>query len=112
MLAPAVPDDVRHAIDGDDDGREAEREQEHEMELSLRPHGAAEDDGDGKDDQGQVRHDIADGHGQELRIPLAAPAPGVRKHLPVVGEGLAFGQAAYHDGDEGGEKEASEVDEG
>lgn len=112
LLAPAVPDDVRHAIDGDDDGGEAEREQEHELELELRPHGAAEDDGDGEEDQGQVRHDIADGHGQELRIPLATPSPWIRKHLPVVGEGLAFGQAANHDGGKGGDKEATEKDKG
>jgi hypothetical protein len=101
-----------HPINGDDDRGEAEGEEQHELELALRGHGAAEDNGDREQNQRQVCHDIADGHCQELHIPLAASAPWVRQCLPVVREGLAFDQVAYHNGDECCDKESANEHEG
>ena len=105
-------DDLRDAVDGDGDDDEAEGEEEHELDLALGRHLAAEDDGDGDEDEEQVRDDVADGHGQELRVPLATLAAGVGEDLPVVGEGSALGQVADDDGDESSDQGGADDEQG
>lgn len=112
LLAALGADDLRDAVDGDSDHNKTETEEEDQLNLALGRHLAAEDDRDGDEDEEQVRDDVADGHGEELRVPLAALAAGVGEDLPVVGEGLALGEVADDDGDEGSDEGGADDEQG
>lgn len=61
-----------------------------------------EDDGDGEDDEEEVRGHVGDAHGDELHEGLPALGAGVGDDLPVVRYGVAFGEVGDEDSDEGG----------
>jgi hypothetical protein len=103
---------VRNSVDGDCHNGQAERKEEEELELSAELHVALDNDGDGKDDEHQVGEDVAGGHCDELDIALATLTTRVRQDLPVVSEGVAFGEIANNDGNEGETQGASDGDEG
>lgn len=112
LLAAALLDDVGNAVEGNTDDAKAEGEEEGELDLVLDRHAAAQDDGDGEEDEEQVGEDVARGRGDELGVALAAAGAGVREDLPVVGKGTAFGQVAYDDGGKGEEEEPADDDKG
>lgn len=90
-----------NSVDGDCHNGQAERKQDEELELPAKLHVALDNDGDGEDDEHQVGEDVAGGHCDELDIALATLTTRVRQDLPVVSEGVAFGEIANDDGDEG-----------
>lgn len=104
LLAAVAADDVGDAVERDAHNGEAEGEEEHELDLALDLHVAAQEDGDGEDDEHEVGEDVAGGHGDELDVALAALAAGIGEDLPVVVEGPALDEVADDDGDEGGEQ--------
>lgn len=103
---------MRNSVDGDCHNGQAERKQDEELELPAKLHVALDNDGDGEDDEHQVGEDVAGGHCDELDIALATLTTRVRQDLPVVSEGVAFGEIADDDGDEGEAEGASDGDEG
>lgn len=72
----------------------------------------ADDHGDGEENEEEVGDDVADGHGDELGVALAALTSRVRKDLPVHVEGPAFDEVGDDDGDEGGDEGDPNEDEG
>lgn len=80
------------------------------MSLALQAHAAADNDWNGKDNEEEVREDVANGHGYKLCVALSTLAAWVGCDLPVVGEGLAFGKIRDDDRYEG--RDENEADDG
>ena len=108
MLASVLAKDVRYPVQCHAHDAEAQREQEQELDLSFQSHVATQDDGDGKDDEQQVRHDVANCHGQHLDEALPALAAGIGEYLIVVVERPAFSEVGNQDRGEGGAQSASD----
>lgn len=60
---------------------------------------------DREDDEGNIRKDVQDTGGEELRVALSALRAWIRNNLPVVREGLAGSQITNYCSDEGDSKE-------
>lgn len=104
--------DVRYAVEGDADDGQAQREEQDELYFSADRHGAADNDGNGKDDEEQVGKNVARGHGDELHVALTALSAWIGQDLPIVVERLAFGEVTDDDGNKGEEEGPAEGDEG
>lgn len=74
------------------------------MELPLEGHARERDDGDRKDDEHDIRDNVGNAHGHELSVTLSTMWSWVGDNLPVVGEGVAFGEGGDDDADEGEEE--------
>lgn len=101
LLSAVDLHDVHNSVDGNCHNGQAEGKEDEELELPAKLHMALDNDGDGKDDEHQVGEDVADGHGDELDIALSALTTRVRQDLPVMSEGVAFGDIANDNGEEG-----------
>ena len=77
-------------------------EQHAQQRLAPRRQPAAHHDRHGEHDEQQVREDVADRDGEQLRVALPAARARVGRDLPVVGKGLALGEVGDEDGEEGG----------
>ena len=109
LLTTVLPDDVGHSVEGGDDDGEVKGEEENELDLALERHRAAQDDGDREDDEEDVGEDVARGESKELGETLTALGAWVGEDLPVVVEGLAFGEVADDDGYESQDDGAPDV---
>lgn len=103
-------DNVRDAVDGDADDAKGEGEEQDQLELAGQAHLGADNHRDGEENEEKVGNDIADGHGEELDVALAALTSRVRKNSRVHAEGPAFDDVGDDDGDEGGDE--GDFDEG
>ena len=95
-------------ITGDSDNKEVEGEEHDQLDFAFLAHLAPYDDGYGEEDEQQVRDDVADSHGDELRIPLPTLSSRIREDLPIMRKRPAFHQITDDDGKEGGPQDAPE----
>lgn len=68
---------MRDAVDGHADDAKGKGEEQDQLDLAGQAHLGTDDHGDGEEDEEEVGNNIADGHGNELGVALAALGPRV-----------------------------------